>query len=59
MGRFKVIFHGFIATWCFIALFSAWSFAGGLPSHAELRDALMAIVKENNGGFGFQMWATV
>lgn len=59
MSRFKVIFYRFVAAWCFIVLSSAWSFAGGLPSHAELRDVLGSVVKENNGGFGFQMWATV
>ena len=31
----------------------------GLPGHAELREALRAVVQENNGGFGFPMWATV
>ncbi len=29
------------------------------PSHTELTDALKTIVKENNGGFGLNMWATV
>lgn len=58
-SRFKVFFHGCIAVWCIVVVSSVWSFAGGLPSHAELRDALVSVVKENNGGFGFQMWATV
>ena len=29
------------------------------PSHAELTDALNVVVKEDNGGFGLNMWATV
>ncbi|MCG8614989.1 MAG: heme-binding protein [Desulfobacterales bacterium] len=31
----------------------------GLPGHAELREALVNVVKESNGGFGLNMWATV
>jgi uncharacterized protein GlcG (DUF336 family) len=30
-----------------------------LPTHGELRTALQEAVKENNGGFGLNMWATV
>jgi uncharacterized protein GlcG (DUF336 family) len=30
-----------------------------LPSHSELAKALKSVVKEENGGFGLQMWATV
>jgi uncharacterized protein GlcG (DUF336 family) len=30
-----------------------------LPSHAELRSALQNIVEEQNGGLGFNMWATI
>ncbi len=59
MKRYKIIFNGFIASLFFVALFSPLSFAGSLPSHAELQETLMAVVKENNGGFGFHMWATV
>jgi uncharacterized protein GlcG (DUF336 family) len=33
--------------------------ASGLPSHAELKQALTAVVKEKNGGFGLNMWATI
>lgn len=29
------------------------------PSNTELTDALKAVVQENNGGFGLNMWATV
>ena len=35
------------------------SFADSLPSHSELQKALRTVVKENNGGFGFNMWATI
>ncbi|GJQ22672.1 MAG: hypothetical protein HBSAPP01_04620 [Candidatus Brocadia sapporoensis] len=35
------------------------AFASDLPLHAELKEALRIAVKENNGGFGFHMWATV
>ncbi|HEX5474665.1 MAG TPA: heme-binding protein [Vicinamibacterales bacterium] len=31
----------------------------GLPSHAALRTALQGAQSQANGGFGFQMWATV
>lgn len=34
-------------------------FAAGLPSHADLQNALKEVVKEQNGGFGLNMWATV
>lgn len=33
--------------------------ANGLPGHAELKATLVKIVKESNGGFGLNMWATV
>lgn len=29
------------------------------PTHAKLKEVLKNVVKENNGGFGFNMWATV
>jgi uncharacterized protein GlcG (DUF336 family) len=35
------------------------SFASGLPNYAELQAALRAVVAEENGGFGFDMWAVV
>lgn len=31
----------------------------GLPTHAELKQALVAVVSENNAGFGFQMWGSI
>ncbi len=33
--------------------------AAGLPDHATVTAALREIVKETNGGFGLQMWATI
>ncbi len=59
MKRFKVIFYGLTASFMLAVLFLPGTFADGLPLHTELREALKAAVKENNGGFGFQMWATV
>ena len=48
---------------CFVVfclgLFVSSSFADGLPSHSELQKALRTVVKEANGGFGFNMWATI
>lgn len=35
------------------------AFAQGLPTHAALQEALRGIVAEENGGFGFHMWATL
>ena len=33
--------------------------ADRLPSHQNLKKALVEVVKEKNGGFAFNMWATV
>ncbi|MBC8552737.1 MAG: heme-binding protein [Candidatus Brocadiales bacterium] len=43
----------------FSAMFSLQSFADGLPTHVEIKEALKSIVGEENGGFGLNMWATV
>jgi uncharacterized protein GlcG (DUF336 family) len=59
MKPFKVGFNSIIRSLFFVALFSPYSFANGLPSHAEIQEVLKTVVKENNGGFGFHMWATV
>ena len=40
-------------------LSSGLSYAGDLPTHPELQAALKTVVKESNGGFGLNMWATV
>jgi uncharacterized protein GlcG (DUF336 family) len=38
---------------------SLQSFADGLPIHSEIKKALKSVVKEKNGGFGLNMWATI
>ncbi len=48
-----------LAFMLFSTLFSLQSFADGLPTHVEIRENLKSIVKEENGGFGLNMWATV
>jgi len=35
------------------------SYAGELPTYSELQKVLKEIVKEKNGGFGLNMWATI
>jgi len=41
------------------ALFLPAPFASSLPTHAQLQAALKTVVAEENGGFGFHMWATI
>ncbi len=43
----------------FILLSGSLSFAAALPTHAQLQTALKAVVAEQNGGFGLNMWATI
>lgn len=59
MKCLKGIIYGFTASLTLAVLFLPDALANGLPSHAELREALKSVVKENNGGFGFHLWATV
>ncbi|TVL99427.1 MAG: hypothetical protein CV087_18145 [Candidatus Brocadia sp. WS118] len=60
MKRFKVIIYGLTtASFVLVVLSIQGVLANGLPSHTELREFLKTVVKENNGGFGFHMWATV
>jgi len=42
-----------------ILVFSAPAVAEPLPDHDKLQSALKEVVAEDNGGFGFNMWATV
>ena len=35
------------------------SMADSLPTHPQLQAALTSVVSEGNGGFGFNMWATI
>ena len=37
----------------------SFAFADKLPTHAEAQSALKEVVKESNGGFGLNMWATI
>ncbi len=41
------------------ALLCSAALAGSLPAHSRLQAALKAVVTEQNGGFGFNMWATI
>ncbi len=40
-------------------LVASMSYAGELPTHAELQKVLKTVVSEKNGGFGLNMWATL
>jgi len=40
-------------------LLSAPAVAGNLPTHKQLKSTLKEVVAQDNGGFGFNMWATV
>lgn len=44
---------------CVFSAAAAWANAQELPSHADLKNALQQVTGEKNGGFGFDMWATV
>ena len=59
MNQCRVIRNSVLASALFIALFSLSSFADSLPTHAQLQAALKTVVVEENGGFGFHMWATI
>lgn len=49
----------FLAVMIVAVAVTSTAHAGGLPSHSELKQALKAVVKEKNGGFGLNMWATI
>ena len=55
----RVILNFVLATVLFSILFVLPVFADSLPTHSELQKALKAVVKEKNGGFGLNMWATI
>jgi hypothetical protein len=57
MKNRRVLFPVVFAVTLLITLFALPAFA--LPTHAQLRAALKAVVAEENGGFGFNVWATV
>ena len=51
-----------IVSGCIVVLglmMASMVWAGGLPTHAELQSVLKSVVKEENGGFGLNMWATI
>ncbi len=42
-----------------LLVLSSFAYAGGLPTHSELKKVLSDVVKESNGGFDLNMWATI
>lgn len=42
-----------------LSLLASVSFGQGLPTHTQLQETLANVVGEQNGGFGFHMWATI
>ena len=48
-----------LAFMLFTTMPSLQSFADSLPTHSEIKEALKSVVREKNGGFGLNMWATV
>jgi uncharacterized protein GlcG (DUF336 family) len=57
MKKRQVLFPVVLAVTLLITLFAPLAFA--LPTRSELRTALKAAVAEENGGFGFDVWATI
>lgn len=56
MMRTKLILTIILTAALFVAL---PVYAEGLPTYPELQKALKEVVKEKNGGFGLNMWATI
>ncbi len=54
--KLKIILSSIVAL--FLAMISN-GYAGDLPAHSKLQNVLKEVVKEQNGGFGLNMWATV
>jgi uncharacterized protein GlcG (DUF336 family) len=48
-----------IAVVLLLCTHSSFTFAGSLPSHADLQRVLKTVVADKNGGFSTQMWASV
>ena len=59
MKHCKTILISILALTLLTTLLLSSSTAGTLPSHTELQAALKDVVAEKNGGFGFNMWATI
>ena len=57
MKKCRVLFTLVLAVTLLMTLFTLPAFA--LPTLAQLRTALKAAVAEQNGGFGFNVWATI
>lgn len=55
----KGIFCLFLTVVFLLGVISIKSFANDLPEYSGLKNTLKEVVKEYNGGFGFNMWATV
>jgi uncharacterized protein GlcG (DUF336 family) len=55
----KLILNYVLTTILFSMFLVLPVYADGLPNHSELQKALKAVVKEKNGGFGLNMWATI
>jgi uncharacterized protein GlcG (DUF336 family) len=58
MNNYKIFIFA-LATVLFTTPFLSSSTAGSLPTHAQLQTALKVVVAEGNGGFSFNMWATI
>ena len=59
MKNKKRILQPALAAFILTILFVPVSFSGNLPTHSQLQTTLRMVVKEDNGGFGFDMWATI
>ncbi|MCP4713689.1 MAG: heme-binding protein [Deltaproteobacteria bacterium] len=59
MKQIKAFIGCGVITMSFWCVFVSVSCGGSLPSHAQLQAALKTVVAEQNGGFSFNMWATV
>jgi uncharacterized protein GlcG (DUF336 family) len=49
----------FLGVFVIIFAFTSTVGAEDLPSYEKLKEALKEVVKEQNGGFGLQMWASI
>ncbi|MBL0716547.1 MAG: heme-binding protein [Desulfosarcina sp.] len=54
--RIKLIFSFIMAIGLFVV---STGYAGELPTYSELQTVLKEVVKEKNGGFALNMWATI
>ena len=54
--KLKIVFGAIIVLF---TIMTSTGFAGDLPTHSKLQKVLKEVVKEKNGGFSLNMWATV